>query len=170
MHVTRLFAAATAVVALVGCTTAETFERDVRVDPDMGWDEPYMQQSNLSGRIVGDMPEVGAFSDDGGYGYAYQDAYYFQMDLHVKGDYGWAMVGVYAMIDDNGEVVMEDGNVIGCTGPGEYEANFDEPAEQADVQIETFELDGVEMQRVTVDATWRGGATASAVAEFPAGQ
>ncbi len=163
MYVARLFALASLAAALVGCT--------IRTD-EMLWGDtsfdgaPYMQEGNVTGRLAGDMPQVGTFDEPNGYGFYFKDAGFFQFELNAEGDYGWAMVAVYGMVDEDGEVILDETSVIGCTGPDTWVADFDEPATDAEIVLETVEIDGITVDRITIDAEWDNG-LATAVAEIP---
>ncbi|MCB9672642.1 MAG: hypothetical protein H6736_18100 [Alphaproteobacteria bacterium] len=123
---------------------------------------------DVQGRMVTDrMPEVGSFDDRAERGYLWKTSDWFDMSLHAVGPYGWAMVGVFAMVDESGEVVVEDGSVIGCTGPEDGWADFDEPAQSAEVRVDRMFVDGQELVRITVDAIFDGRGTVHAVAEAP---
>lgn len=169
MHIVRLLALAGATATLFGCSSLPDLQDSfMGFDMDRGVDMGvYGQEANVQGRLAGTMPEVGTFEEEAGTGYAYRDDYWMNLELHANGDYGWAMVQVYAQIDENGDVVVEPESVIGCTGPEEYWADFDEPATDAQITIDTVMVDGELVEVIEIEAEWEDGNTIVAVAELP---
>lgn len=167
MHFARLFALAGLTASLFGCAAID-FENRFAQD-DMAWDSNYgMQTGDVQGRMAGDMPEVGAFEEEATTGYGYRDGYFMNLEVHATGDYGWAMVALYGEVDENGDVIIEPESIIGCTGPEQGWADFDEPAARAEVEIDTaIDENGDEIEIIEIEAEWEGGHTIVAVAELP---
>lgn len=133
-------------------------------------DGPSIQDGTVQGRMQGDMPLVGDFEEQASTGYGYKSDDWLELTLHSNGDYGWAMIGVWASVDaQTGEVVVEPGSVIGCTGPDEGYAEFDEPAEDVHIDVDPVVIDGEEFVEVDVEATFADGSVVTAVAVVPVG-
>ena len=162
---TRLFALAALTTTLLACSPADSFN-SFGVDIDDG----YYQDTNVTGRMQGTMPEVGTFENEDGYGNAWNSDDWLDMQLHVKGDFGWAMVGVSAMLDDNGDIVDGSDSVIGCTGPQDGWADFDEQATDSVVTIDIIEIDGEPVQEIEITAEFDQAGTVVAVAHVPVGE
>jgi hypothetical protein len=142
---------------------------------DAIWGGDYDWNSNdlLSGRLAGDLDSVRDFDDDLAHGYSNVGPDYAHVEMHVLGDFGWAMLGV----DVWGPTPMADGtyeadantrgdegaSVIGCSGPGEYEAAFDAPADDAVIEISTDPETGDVVVEVTADFGREGTVSGTAV-------
>ena len=119
-------------IAMVACNTG-------------GWDsDPLMFDSfanggegTISGRIVSeDMPHVGTFEDNTRQGWFYNYDGWVDLSMDSYGDYGWAMLMV------SGDPESGDIDVIGCTGPDDGYAEFDEPAEDSEVEFHETDVHG----------------------------
>ncbi len=166
---TRLFALAALTTTLLACSPGDRFFDDVAWEDGAGWN--FEENSNVTGRMVGEMPEVGAFENNDGYGSAYISPDWMDVQLHTKGDYGWAMVGISAMVDTaSGEIIEDGSSVIGCSGPEEGWADFDEPATNAEITVDIIEIDGVEFQEIEVVAEFNRAGTVIGVAQVPVGE
>ncbi|MCO4745106.1 MAG: hypothetical protein KC912_09975 [Proteobacteria bacterium] len=150
MTVFRTFAALALVASFsTGCDTRG------QTEPWFEDDFTYYGENNVQGRMAGAMPEVGDFDDQTKYGSMYAGGGWMDINMHAVGDYGWAMVMVSGELDENGE--LTDGgyyDVIGCSGPEEGYAEFDEPATDSEVVIDRVEVDGEEMFEIEVTATF----------------
>lgn len=135
-----------------------------------GFDSYFGGEDNMSARMTGEMPEVGTFDDDSKHGYLHTDGQYLDLQVHAVGDYGWAMLMVFAELDEDGEVIEGTDEVIGCSGPEENQADFDEPASDSDMDIEKIEVDGEEMYEITINATFDDQGTVLATGQATAGQ
>lgn len=140
MSFSRFFAALVLVSAVAGC------------DGD-GNTLPLDSNGDISARMVGDMPEVSAFDDNTKTGSFYAYDNYVSLDMHVLGEFGWAMLMVSGELD--GDRLM-NAEVIGCSGPEEYNAVFDDTATDSDVLLERTEVDGEDVFEITIDATFEG--------------
>lgn len=153
--------AALAVLSLAAaCTPGDTFDFDGDV-----WQQ---RDSNIQGRMQGDLPEVGSFDKDVSYGYINDMDGWVDVELNTVGEFGWAMVYAGVMIDENGEATVD--YAVGCTGPDEGFAEYDEPATEAEVEVELVEIDGEEMISVTIEAEFEGAGDVIGVATAPAGE
>jgi hypothetical protein len=152
-------ALALSLVVFTGC--ADQDGEDPSILPVFG--------DELQGRLSGQLPEVGDFAADTAYGYGSATDDFLDVSLNADGDFGWAMIGLYAPRDADGQVVLDDGMVIGCSGPGTGQALFDEPAEDAQVVVESVVVDGQDFVSVEVLATFGGGQEVEGRALVPVG-
>jgi hypothetical protein len=121
--------------------------------------------SALQGRMNGDMPEVGDFSSEVSRGYVNTYGDMIDLELNTNGDFGWAMVYGSAMLDEDGNAEMAD--VIGCSGPSDLQAEFDEPANEAEITIDEITVDGEPYLEVEVVAEFDAAGTVIGVATVP---
>lgn len=124
-------------------------------DPDI-FPMPAEMDSAVQGRLAGDLPLVGDFDQaaDEGYGFATDD--FLDLQLHASGEHGWAMIGINTRLDANGNAALDDGLVIGCSGPDAHVAEFDAPADAAEVTVEPIVVDGEDALQVEVVASFDG--------------
>lgn len=124
-------------------------------------DEAY--GAGVQGRMVADMPVTGELEGRLSMGYFYEiDRSLMGYELHSVQDNGWVMVG--GMIDTStlrtGETMQLDPyetGTYGCSGPSEYEAEFDEEAEAVYVTKEETIVDGEVVAELTITATFGSG-------------
>lgn len=150
---TRVLLLASALALATGCSTS-TF------------DSPWGQSSDVQGRMSGqEMPEVGTFESEVTHGYidSYGDWTSFQLD--ATGEHGWVMV--FADIDTTESNVIEDAPIVGCTGPQEGWADFDEPAIHSTITVQELEIDGELVTHLQIEAEFEGAGTVTAVATAP---
>ncbi len=126
-------------------------------DRNNGGDEFAFRDSNTTGFLRGDFATVQGFDDELALGSTQIGPDWSYMELHVDGPYGWAMLGLNLQGElgqgnlapgstvtltnfnsdispgDDGETV--EGEVIGCSGPDTWNAETDEPAEEATISI-----------------------------------
>jgi hypothetical protein len=117
-------------------------------------------ESNTTGFLRGDFATVQGFDDSLAMGSTQIGPGWSYMELHVDGPYGWAMLGVnvqgelgqgdlapgntVTILGYNADInpgaeaeegTEVDGEVIGCSGPDTWNAETDEPAEEATITI-----------------------------------
>lgn len=168
MHFVRLAALSLITATLAACSFTEPgmfLEDDVWFE-DGDWDYGY-DRGTVTGRMAGEMPEVGDFESNEVFGSNYSSSDWLSMDMHAVGDHGWAMLIVSAQIDENGEVRVEEGSVVGCSGPDEGIADFDEPATDMDIDVDTITIDGEDIMQVEVIAEFDSTGVVTAVAQVP---
>ena len=143
---------ALASLVLLSACDLGTFAPDRNTGGGFGFTE-----SNTEGFLRGDFATVQGFDDDLALGTTQVGQDWTYMELHVEGPYGWAMLGLNLQgelgqgslspgntvsvvgfnsdisTSEDGEVV--DGDVIGCSGPDTWNAETDEPAQQATLSI-----------------------------------
>jgi len=101
------------------------------------------------GTMVGDMPAVEAFDDALTVNDAQIWGTWMDVDLHVEGDYGWAMVAGdvdlwehvdmttgLPTIEYGTEMVLDGWDWVGCAGPESYDADFDEAPDAVRITFE----------------------------------
>ncbi|MCA9299144.1 MAG: hypothetical protein H6737_21300 [Alphaproteobacteria bacterium] len=129
--------------------------------------------SNVQGRMAGAMPVTGDFDHDLRSGYVWKGPGYVEVDLHVLGSEGWVMLGGGfdpAVMSDDGETVTLDPDehwIFGCSGPDEWNAEYDQPAEEVQVSKEIIDIDGQEMLQVVITAEFSDDNVVSATVVRP---
>ncbi|MEZ4317649.1 MAG: hypothetical protein R3F61_09090 [Myxococcota bacterium] len=161
----RTLVLASTILGLGACSRAT-------VDMNPARDGLAFGQSDVQGRMSGQMPVKGEFSDDLSSGTIYRGPGYLEFDFHVLAEDGWVMLGGSfdpAIISEGETVVLDpdEHGIYGCSGPGEWEAEFDEGAEEVTVSKEVVEIDGIEMIEVTMVATFTGAGEVTAVVVRP---
>lgn len=104
------------------------------------------------GSMAGDMPAVDAFDDRMSVNDAQMWGDWLDLDLHVEGEYGWAMIAgdvdLMDYVDSTSgtptihygdEIVLDDGDLwdwVGCAGPESGYADFDEEPDAVRITFE----------------------------------
>lgn len=119
-----------------------------------------MQSQNaVQGRMSAEMPIVGSVEGQLTNGFTYEHGGRMGYEFHRATSDGWAMVGGMLDVDGlpNGETVElspEETGTFGCSGPQEWMADFDEPAEKVFVTKEERLIDGEIDVELTITATF----------------
>lgn len=143
----------------VGCASIEPGEPDIL--------PVFPGNTEIQGRMVGDLPIVGDFDADDAYGHGYASEDFVDVTINADGDFGWAMLGLYTSVDANGDARLDDGMVIGCSGPDTLYAEFDEPADEAIIDIEPIVIEGEDFLDIQVVASFSGGQEVTGTAVVP---
>lgn len=158
----------------VGCyETDYSYEDEYFSGYEYEWS--YEEQGQIlpvEGAMAGDMAGNGEFERDITRGTAWKtDDGILQLEVHALGD-AWAMFG--ATLDLN---ELEPGvshtyqgdqvDSIGCSGPVEYEYDFDGPADQVTVSVDDVELEVEGSIQLTISADFPDGAFVTAVVVVP---
>lgn len=177
----RIFALSALFVAFgTGCTPvaavllgAELLDGNDDSWEDASWDsgDYYADAAPITGRMRGDLGAVdgidGAFRDSSMWWYGDSAS----IDLHTL-DGDWAMLngGFDASSLSEGETVAlepEEHWIIGCSGPEQWVADYDDSAEEVSVFTEIVEVDGVEMRYLEITAIFADGSEVSAQVTQP---
>lgn len=130
------------------------------LDDDFFSDD-WQMESNARGSMRGELPIVGSF-DDADADYAYVDTWGEDtyLELHTNTEDGWGMVALNVEDDalENGvETPVDPELAVGCAGPSEYYADYDEPPEEVVVTRDVIEIDGSQEVVYTLRAQFAGG-------------
>jgi len=142
---------------------------------EFGVDTGYMaEQSNVTGRMMGDLPLVQPFDREVDRAALYRFGSDVEIELHLIGE-DWAMLGGgfdSSELIDGEPRVLQSGEqwVYGCAGPGEYQAEFDRPADTVEVVRDTVVVNGEPMIELTVTASFGDEGEVTAVVVTPAEQ
>ncbi len=168
----RILTAAALASLVTGCTPLENL-LEGQNDIAIAWaDTGYAYESNATGTMRGEMPDNGNFDRSLSHAsiYRFDDA--IEFDLHSL-DGSWAMVGggFSLRAPEEGQTVVLDPAdhwIIGCSGPSEYDAAFDESAETVEVQVDRVEVDGQAMVEFTITASFGSAGEVTTVVVQPA--
>lgn len=125
------------------------------------FDDDYALESNARGSMRGELPIVGEFDDDDA-DYAYVDTWqgHTYLELHTNNERGWGMVAVNldeSELETGVPTVVNPDDAVGCAGPAEYYADYDEAPEQVVVERDYIEIDGDQEVIYTVRAVFGDG-------------
>ena len=180
-----------AAILLTGACTGD------RAEP-----QDFFGEGNATGSMRGDMATIQSIDDSLAMAYIDSMDGYTRIEVHVLGDYGWAMImvdldgtlgeGALAPgqittirgwdylsgqgpseegdgldLDDGTEDEGADdggleGSVIGCSGPEAGDAEYDEEAEEATIEVQLDELTGEYI--ITIEADYGEAGTVSGTA------
>ena len=123
--------------------------------------------SNIQGHMRGSLPIVDQVDQDLSSGYVEQDRGELYLEINTLPQSGWAMLGVMAQVEEDGSISIDNGEVYGCAGGEEYDAEFDEDADEASIEVKTIEIDGQTFEQYEITAVF-GDDTMTGVAVVPA--
>ncbi|MCB9676426.1 MAG: hypothetical protein H6737_14990 [Alphaproteobacteria bacterium] len=155
---------ATGCTPLVGALVAiELLDRDPVYYDDFA-------ESNAEGTMRGDIPEGGTFDRQLTRATIWNYDQGLDFDLHTTAE-TWVMLtgGFSADLEDGETVVLgpDEHWIIGCSGPSEYDAMYDQPAEEVEITRELVEIEGETMIQLTIEASFGPDGTVTAVVVQP---
>jgi hypothetical protein len=132
------------------------------------WAEVDLAHAEMRGKL----PRIGTFDDADGYGTATVDKWdgnqWVNLTLNTLDGSGWGMIGASLDIDPaTGEATYTAADLIGCAGPEEFDAAFDEPPSTGEVEATLVQVDGEDMVQIVVTGEFQGE-TVEGVALLPA--
>lgn len=156
----RIIVPAVLVFAATGCVEtprATGFGDTYRDDADVSYEAPapHFQREVVDGTMAGNMPANGDFERGVTRGSMWSsDSTWIDLEIHATGD-AWAMiVGSLdtSRLEEGVPVQLSRGEfeMVGCSGPAEYEYAFDGPADSVVVTEETVGIDGEQHLEYTV--------------------
>ncbi|MCB9692291.1 MAG: hypothetical protein H6736_10800 [Alphaproteobacteria bacterium] len=174
---------ASLLVLATACSGGQEYEMRTIDMPAVDWSaadvEPYegggYATLELDGSMDGRLPGAGAFENADGYGEATYDSWgdngWMRVEMNTLTDDGWAMVAVDLNVDEStGEATWDTYSVVGCSGPEEDWADFDEAPEQAELTAEVVTIDGQDFVELKLEGDFRGDNNAVGIALLPAAQ
>jgi len=167
----RILTAAVALLSLsTGCTplvVAAILIDGNSTDPVMvdGW------ESNTTGVMRGVMPEAGQFDRElkSASVWRWEDS----VDFDFQSEDGtWAMLGggyETQGLEPGESIVLEPDQhwVFGCSGPQEYNAVFDQTADEVEISKELVEIDGQMVVEIRITASFGEAGEVTAVVVEP---
>lgn len=148
-----------------GAYSSRTLEMPASIDLSQARVDSYGDGSwtelELAGSMDGRLPRVGDFSSAEGYGRLTVDrwdgASYSYVEMNVLTEDGWAMVGINLDQEPGTDLyTWSVGSTVGCAGPSEGDAAFDEMPDDADLTAELVEVDGETYIELTFEGDFRG--------------
>lgn len=140
------------------------------------WEDGEYAELSIDGTMKGKLPRVGEF-DREGYGTVSRDSWTWDgqtteslfVEMNTLTDDGWAMVGVSLSLDpETGIATYSLDNVIGCSGPEEDDARFDEAPDEGELTVDEIEIDGEKFVQFELTGEFRGENEVIGVAVVPA--
>ncbi|MCB9671038.1 MAG: hypothetical protein H6736_10810 [Alphaproteobacteria bacterium] len=145
---------------------------NARMTPYEGSEGAYGDMDLTRASMQGQLPHAGSFDDVGGYGSMSLDTWegmsWIYLDMNTLSTDGWGMVGVNLTVEDDGSATWGTGSTVGCSGPSEGEAFFDEQPDDAELTAEVVTIDGQDFVEITFEGDFRGDNDVVGVALVPA--
>ncbi|MEZ4316426.1 MAG: hypothetical protein R3F61_02930 [Myxococcota bacterium] len=125
------------------------------------WDDEASEQWVASGQMRGQTPPTGAFDRDITSGTITRSTGWTDFEVNATGG-DWAMLAGGFETDrlvDGRTITLDPSEhwIYGCSGPSEWNAEFDEPADTVQVRRDRIEIAGEPLIELTITATFGPG-------------